>query len=713
MMKKITVATVILATAFLSFYFSTLQRPTISFQQFLALNQQYQVRILRDKWGVPHLFGKRDADVAFGLAFAHAEDDFATIQGSLLAARGRLAEVYGRDAAPNDYMVHLFRVQKWVDEKYDTDLSPATRALCEGYANGLNYFAALHQSEALAELYPITGEDIVASFVHKVPLFFEIDKVLRQLFDSDHPPAGSVLPTATGGSNTIAVSPRRTANGQTFLAINSHQPWEGPVSWYEAHLHSEEGWDMVGGVFPGAPVILHGHNRFLGWAHTVNQPDVLDVYALEINPDNSNQYRYDGEWRNFETSSAAIRVKLLGPLFWTFEKELLWSIHGPVVRQPHGTYAIRYAGYGDIRQAEQWYRMNKARTFEEWQTALRLQALPVFNCAYADHKGNIYYLYNALLPARAEGYDWQQLLPGNTSATRWNEYIPFDQLPHVFNPKSGFIQNCNSSPFQTTIGEDNPAPQHFPRRYGIEKTMTNRALRALELLSGDSSISEDEFITYKFDMRYSTHSKMASFVERVLNASQRVGMQAAEPVALLRSWDLSTDPENRAAALAVLSFGAYLRPGAFAPTDSQLIVSVEAAAKLLQRHHGGLEVPWRQVNRLRRGAVDLGLGGGPDVLHAVDGDLQEDGRIRGTVGDSYILLVTWDRDGKVSSQSVHQYGSATLDPDSPHYADQARLFVKRHLKPVWMSEAQIRANLAKEYRPGEKRVSRKAETAVK
>ncbi|MDD1750255.1 MAG: acylase, partial [Methanothrix sp.] len=443
-----------------------------------STSHQYDVRILRDTWGVPHIFGVTDADVAYGLAYAQAEDDFQTIQDSLLASRGQLASVYGREAAANDYMVHLLRIRDVVNAKYETDLSPEVRAICEAAAAGANYYASLHPKEVKPGVLPITSKDIIAGFVHKGPLFFGLDETLKELYGPERKRTISKPSTTPHvfltspseiliGSNTFAVAPSRSADGKTRLAINSHQPWDGPVAWYEAHLHSEQGWDMVGGVFPGSPVVLHGHNRNLGWAHTVNRPDLIDVYVLDINPNNPNQYKFDGEWRDLEVRKAPIKVKLLGPISWTFNREVLWSVHGPVIRRPHGTYAIRYAGMGEVRQLEQWYRMNKARNFDEWQSAMRMMAIPSFNCGYADREGNIYYLYNACIPVRAEGYDWSQYLPGDTSKTLWTEYLPFDKLPQVKNPVSGFIQNCNSTPFQTTVGPDNPKAEDYSPTCGI------------------------------------------------------------------------------------------------------------------------------------------------------------------------------------------------------------------------------------------------------
>ncbi|MGB0384454.1 MAG: penicillin acylase family protein, partial [Ardenticatenaceae bacterium] len=693
---------------------------------------EYEVEILRDAWGVPHIFGKTDADVAFGLAYAHAEDDFLTIQQTAIAARGQLATVYGADAAPNDYMVQLLRIWEVVEANYESQLSAEVRAICEAYAAGLNRYAAQHSDEALPGLFPVSGKDVVAGSVHKSPLFFGLDSTLKELFaearqntvsprNANQSSSSDALPPQnsgqsayfdTLGSNTFSVAPSRTADGSTFLAVNSHQPWSGPVTWYEAHVHSEEGWDMVGALFPGMPVMTVGHNRDLGWAFTVNKPDLTDVYVLDINPDQPNQYRFDGQWRELEVREAPITVKLLGRLSWTVTEEVLWSVYGPVIRQDHGTYAIRYAGFGSVAIYEQLYRMNKAQNFAAWQDAMRIEGLPMFNVGYADREGNIYNLYNGLLPKRSPAYDWAQYLPGDTSETLWQDYLPFDELPQVLNPPSGFVQNCNSSPFQTTLGLGNPDAATYSPTLGIEETMSNRALRLLELLGGDESITAAEFEAYKYDMGFSTQSAVADFVDTIVNAdwSNDSDLQAAAD--LLKKWDLQTDPENKSAALMILTLhflnesdDAHIDPSQLGPDTeverAVLLDSFTQAVTQLKESYGRLDVPWQEVNRLRRGEVDLGVGGAADVPHAVYGELQEDGRFKGIAGDSYILLVQWDKEGNVHSRSIHQYGSATLDQNSPHYADQAPLFVKRELKPVWLDETQIRANLKRAYRPGE------------
>lgn len=694
--------------------------------------EPYNARILRDIWGVSHIFGITDADAAYGLAFAHAEDDFATIQRTILAARGQLASVYGREAVQNDYMIHLFRIWDTIEAKYETHLSAEVRAILEAYAAGLNHFAALHEDEALPGLFPVSGNDTVAGTMFKTAFFVGLPGYLAEIFADERQRTVSprldsaprldcnnaYLPWPPGrscpffaGSNVFAVGPGRTADGETFLAINPHQPWEGPLTWYEAHIHSDDGWDPVGALFPGAPMIVIGHNRDIGWGFAVNDPDLVDIYVLDINPDNPNQYRFDGQWLELEVRQAPIRVRIVGRLSITVEKEVLWSIHGPVVRRDHGTYAIRYAGMGQIGLLEQFYRINRAGGLDEFRDAMRMSQLPSFHVVYADREGNIAYFYNGLIPIRSERFDWTLYLPGDTSETLWTEYVPFDDLPQVINPPSGFVQSANSTPFITTFGPGNPDPADFSPTLGIETRVSNRSLRLLELFQANESVTAEDFHRYKFDLFYSTKSEVPQWIDQVVNATLPDEPDVQQAAAILHDWDLQTNPETTGTTLFVLMIYKVFRegsvplaPDAFTntPIDTQILVqSFLRAVAWLDQSFGRVDVPWSEVNRLRRGDVDLGLGGGPDILHAIYGVREEDGRLRGVVGDSYVMLVTWDAAGNVSSRSIHQFGSATQDKNSPHYADQAPLLARRQLKSVWMDEADIRANLKREYRPGE------------
>ena len=669
----------------------------------------YDVNIYRDTWGVPHIFGEKDRDTAYGLAYAHAEDDFKTIQDILLSLRGKLATVYGKDGAPNDYIVQLLRIWEVVESHYEYDLAKNVRSICESYADGLNHYAVLHPNEVVRGLFPVSGKDIVAGFVHRTPLMFGLDRVLEKLTSSEKPDFAFDYKTVKSGpfdqallgSNVVAVAPSRSADGYTRIAINSHQPWTGPVAWYEAHLHSEEGWNMNGGLFPGSPVIFVGHNENIGWSHTVNSPDLIDVYELEIHPEDKNRYYIHGSWEELEVREARITVKLWGPFKWTIKRETFWSVQGPVIRNPHGTYAVRFSGYGEIRQVEQWFRMNKSRNLEDFGEAMSMLALPMFNTIYADKNGNLYYVYNALLPIRGSGnYDWKGIVPGNTAYTMWREYFPFDELPQVVNPESGFLQNCNSTPFLATNGNDNPDKSFYPQNLGIELFQTNRALRVHETFGSDKSITREEFYQYKFDTKYSRQSVMAVNLKKFLTEASSKDPDINKALELLRNWDLDTDSSSTATHLAIRAIRPQFNPAKYEYDAEKIMDRLKKAVSWLNENFGRLDVKWGDIQRLQRGKTDLSLSGGPDILRAVYSK-EKDDKYVGIAGDCFYEIVEWDSNGNVSAKSIHQFGTATQDTSSIHYDDQAQLFARHQMKPVWMKLEDIKLNLERSYRPGE------------
>jgi penicillin amidase/acyl-homoserine-lactone acylase len=678
----------------------------------LAAARAYDARIARDAWGVPSIFGRRDVDVAYGLAWAHCEDDFETIQKVGLASRGKLASVDGFDAAPADYLVQLLGVWPAVEAQYESALSPATRALAEAYADGVNHYAALHPEAVLPGAIPATGKDIVAGFAFRTPFFYGLERSFLELFGDErrreialgpserafHAVAG---PAAALGSNAIAVAPRRSADGATRLLVNSHQPYTGPVAWYEVRLHSDEGWHVAGGVFPGSPVMLHGTGRALGWASTVNLPDLADIYVLETDPDDPNRYRLDGAWRELEVGEAKLSVRLFGRLRWTVTREVLRSEHGPVLRTDHGTYAIRYAGMGEIRQLEQLYRMNRATSFAEWQDAMRLQANPSVNYVYADREGHVAYFYNAAFPKRAPGWDWRRYLPGDRSDLIWREKLPWDALPRVVDPASGFVVSANHTPFRATVGDDNPREGDFAPELGIETWLTNRARRALELFGDDDAITAEEFRAYKFDKRYSRQSEAKRIVDEVLAADFSAEPRLAQAQRALADWRLTTEADDPHAALGVMTALPIVVAQQKGRTPPAALDAFREAVDTLTVHYGRLDPPWREVNRIRRGGAEVGVGGGPDVLRAVeDFEVDDDGRFRGEAGDTLVMFVAWGADGAQRIESIHQFGSATLDRRSPHYADQLPLFAEERTKDVPLDGA---APGPESYRPGEPR----------
>ncbi len=275
------------------------------------------VEIVRDAWGVPHIFGKTDADVAYGLAWATCEDDFNTVQQLLLAANGRLGEVTGKNGALLDFMGKITRVSDEVEKRFDNAFSADYVNYLDAYAQGVNRFAERHSDQILRKgLFPISAKDVVKcntlTLVFLTSVYIEIQQIFTRsilLHERNITYKGN-LPD---GSNAFAINKNKTANGHTFLAINSHQPLEGLFSWYEAHLVSEEGLNILGGTFPGGANIFHGVNEHLAWAATLNHPDLCDVYKLEMHPKKKLLYKFDEGYEELKPYKVKVKVKL-GPI---------------------------------------------------------------------------------------------------------------------------------------------------------------------------------------------------------------------------------------------------------------------------------------------------------------------------------------------------------------------------------------------------------------
>jgi len=668
---------------------------------------QYSVEITRDEFGVPHIHGQRDVDVAFGIAWAHAEDDFSTLQDVVAMTRGRYGAIRGEEGASVDFAYHLVDARGSAEREY-ANLPEDVRALLDAYAAGLNQYAAGHPREIkLARLFPINGLDVATGFALRQPFFFGLDKVIGPLVAGEDVPLdqGPVLsPLGAGaqdaGSNAFAIAPSRDPDGVTRLVSNTHQPWRGPVAWYELVVESGEGWHFAGATFPGAPFPLLGHNEHLGWTNTVNRPDIIDVYQLELDAEGTH-YKLDGEWKPLEKQDILLPVKM-GPITLPIRRTIWRSEHGPVIKNDKGAFAIRYGGMGRIDQLTEYFRLNKAKDFAEWKAALAMQAVPSTNFVYADEAGNIFYQYNAAIPERVSGPDWRGIVDGTRSDLIWHAMVPFEGLPHHENPASGWLYNSNNTPFSAAGPGSNLLPDAFAPEMGVELAMTNRARRAEKLLAQANMIDRTSLERIKYD----TGWERAGYVGRMLDDIAALNLKG-EPLLqqaqqLLGEWDLTSDGVGSADSLANLvlkeatrtQFNNWERPD---PT-----VQLAFAANLLQDHFGRLDVPLAELQRLRQGKgkyrVDLPYDGGSDTLRAATNwTVEPDGRISLIHGDSFILFVEWPKAGPVRSQSVVPFGSATTRFDNPHSTDQAPLFVAKKLKPVHFERADVLENAVRRY----------------
>lgn len=375
---------------------------------FAQINPQ-NIEIVRDAYGVPHIYAKTDAEVAYGLAWAHAEDDFETIQLGFLAGDAKLSKAIGLKGAPADFLQQFIQAEEIAREQVHT-LSDDFMQIVKGYAEGLNAYAASHKEEVLLdELFPISPIQMIAYSQLQLFVSNAADRLVSQIL-KNKVPGELPVEAESNGSNLIALSSKKTGEKASYLTINTHQPLEGPTSWYEAHLVSEEGTNIIGALFPGAPCILTGANEYLGWTHTVNFQDKADIFKLEVTDKKTLTYKVDDDLLTLEKHKAKVYFKFLG-LRIGINRPFYTSIYGPTLKNAKGFYAVRTPSTTTVRALEQWWRMNKAQSFTEFYKALKMNALPGYNIGYADKNDTIFYISNGKMPIRAEGYNWKGLVP--------------------------------------------------------------------------------------------------------------------------------------------------------------------------------------------------------------------------------------------------------------------------------------------------------------
>ncbi|MBX7459462.1 acylase [Qipengyuania huizhouensis] len=685
----------------------------------------YSAEIIRDEFGVPHIYGARDRDVAYGVAIAHSEDDFATLQDVVAMARGRYGAIAGQDGAAIDYVYHLLDARGTADRHYP-GLPEDTRALFEAYATGLNEYAEQNPDEVkLGNLFPVNGKDVAAGFALRQPFFFGLNNVIEPLVAGEDlraeygpdipgfPREGTPAPAkrqddveqvayspfgrdaAHNGSNAFAVTPDKSG-GPTILVSNSHQPWRGGVAWYELVVESEEGWHYAGANFPGSPFPFLGHNEVLGWTNTVNTPDMVDVYELELD-DTGERYRFGGEWRDLETRTVTLPVKL-GPIVLPIRREIHRSIHGPVIINDRGAFAFRYGGIDNLGQLDAYYRMNKAESLEEWEAILARMDIPSTNFIYGDREGNIAYVYNAALPDRPVGPNWRGVLDGSDPALVWDGPVDYEELPRYLNPASGWLYNANNAPYTAAGKGSDLSPDEFAPELGVELKQTNRSRRAWKLMSEAELLDRETLEEIKYDTGYERSGYIADLWdaledESLLPPDIEVDNSLKRARDLLLTWDFKADNIGRADSLALLMIREFMSCRYQNKACPTVVGELERAVDHLETHFGRIDPPMGELLRLRQGNVDLPLDGGSDTLRASTlWDVEEDGRLGVRHGDSFIQWVEWLPGRRVSSRSIQPFGAATTRPQSPHHTDQSTLFIQHRLKPVHFWREDVLAN---------------------
>jgi acyl-homoserine-lactone acylase len=656
------------------------------------------VTIYRDTYGVPHIFAKTDAGAVFGLMYAQAEDNFWQLETDYIHALGRLAEVDGESGLSNDVLRRAWEVERRGREHYQK-ATPQLRALCDAFAAGLNYYLERHPAAKPRLL------------THFEPWYLLVDELgapagtgitqaeRRRAFPIlGAAPASGAVPDENEGSNMWAVSPARSATGHALLLINPHVGFFGGGQRYEAHLHSAEGLDVSGFAILGTAYIRSGFNRYLGWSHTNNYAQTADVYLETFDVINDPlAYRYGNQHRKAVEWTDTLRVKTAAGVDTrqvTFRK----THHGPILGMRAGQgLAVRSAVNGGV--TEQRWAMSRARNLKEFQAALARRTLTGSNTIYADVAGNIYYLHGNAIPRRSTKYDWSRPVDGADPETDWQELHAIEELPQVLNPKSGFVQNCNSTPFLTSGPEDNPNRASYPA-YMAPEPDTPRAQRSRAILSGDRKFTFADWALAGLD------TKVGIAAERLRDLDAVTDPALAELVSTLRAWDQTGRIDSVATTLFV-RWEEARRAGTRDPAAALALVKSE-----LEGAFGTWRIAWGDVNRLQRihtsGTLEnfsddrpsLPVPGAPTFTGTIFtfGTRAVPGQKRryGTVGDTYVAVVDFGR--RPEARSLLVFGESA-DPASKHYTDQSPLYSAGQFKPALFELKEIKKHTERKYRP--------------
>jgi acyl-homoserine-lactone acylase len=683
-----------------------------------------QVTIRRDKFGVPHILASTEEAAAFGHGYAMAEDHILVLGRLFLRVRSEEARYFGEKFAQADLFQKQMHIYSGAESGY-TQAPPWVQRILDGYAAGYNRYVDQHRAVLPEWVKRVSAVDVLAHGRRTVLMLFSMD--FDQLKRIGQQAALPNLPAAAWarGSNMWAIGGRRSVSGRGILLGNPHLPWSEEFLFCEAHITVPGRVNVYGTTLVGSPVITIGFNEQLGWSHTVNLHDSDDVYELTLDPNDHHRYLYDGKSIPLRREEYSIEVKTESGL-QTRRQEGYWSHYGPVLKLAgNKAYAFKSANQDETRMLEEWSLMGKAQSLDEFRRVLDMQALPMFNICYADRPGNVFYLFNGRFPDRPAGYHWEGVVPGNTSATEWNHLLPQARLPQLLNPPSGYVQNCNSAPWYTNA--HTPIDRHH---YPEDLTPNFNSLRqqlSVAMLEENEHFTLDQVRRCKVNTKMLLANRVKADLLKAISGQSVDGVSLDEAVAVLEAWDNTTAPESKGSILFSTFWSKYgqrasqpytqpwdeSKPfstpyGLGEPETARAVMA--GAIKEMKKKYGTLAPPWGNVHRLRRGKLDVPMGGFLSEYTGFRGarfgdygsfrviryDEDPDGKLAARGGDSFVLAVEFTTPPTAYSISAY---SQSDDARSPHYTDQSALFARGEWKRVSFTEEEIARNLERAYHP--------------
>jgi acyl-homoserine-lactone acylase len=695
------------------------------------------VTIIRDNWGVPHVYGKSDADAVFGLMYAQCEDDFKRVEMNYIEKLGRMAEVKGEAELYNDLLIRL--VIDSAEAVKDYNNSPAwLKKLCNAFADGINYY--LHKN-------PGTKPALISRFKPWYPMLWTdgsigaintADVTANDLknFYSNEPSVTlnekNPVEEELTGSNGFAVSPKITESGNAMLYINPH------VTFYfrpEVHMVSEEGLNAYGAVTWGQFFVYQGFNEYCGWMHTSSAVDAADAYLEKVSKDGDRWvYEYDGKKMPVTQKRISINSKKVNGIETT-NFNALFTHHGPVMAKRNGQWVTVKADNRILNGLIQCWQRTKAKGLEDFKKTLDLKGNISNNTVYADAGGNIAYWHGNRVPARDTRFDWTRAVDGSTSATEWRGYHPINETVFSLNPSNGWLQNCNSTPF-TVAGNNSPKKKDYPL-YMAPDGENFRGVNAIRVLSEEKKYNIDKLINAGYDRRLSAFEvlipALVTAFEKNISYEDSLYAYLIGPIAVLKNWDYRTSENSIATTLAIewaqKLWIAVLRtnvPGneradqvdktkhfAANAKHGELLPPLLATINDLQNKFGRWQLPWGEINRFQRISTDIDNkfdDNKPSIpvgyAAATWGMLPSfvsrtftgTKKRYGFNGNSFICAVEFGKRIKAKSLLT---GGESGDPGSKHFVDQGLMYSKGQFKDVLFYKEDVLKNAERTYHPGE------------
>lgn len=695
-------------------------------------SQAAQVEILRDDFGVPHIYGKTDADAVFGLLFAQCEDDFRRVERNYIWATGRLAELEGERAIYSDLRAHLYMTEEEARDAYEK--SPDwLKALCRAFADGINYYLYTHP-----EVIP----QVIMKYEPWFPMYFsegsiggDIERIseagIKAFYEGNQPLAflgetSSDILEEPKGSNGIAVSGKLTQSGNSMLLINPH------TSFYfrpEVHVVSEEGLNAYGAVTWGQFFVYQGFNEKTGWIHTSTFVDFIDEFEEKVTESEGKfQYAYGTEMRPVDSLEIILKYQN-GDSLKQKTFQIYRTHHGPITHKTGEKWVATKINWDPVNALIQSYTRTKLNNHAEFKKMMDIRTNSSNNTVFADSEGNIAYFHGNFIPKRNPQFDFSRPVDGSNPETDWQGLHTVDESIMLLNPATGWIQNCNSTPF-TAAGDQSPKKEFYPA-YMAPDQENFRGIHAVRVLKEVNNLTLDSFLDMAYDPYLPAFEYLIPELVQAFEQSGKGKGTLKDVLEVLKAWDFRTSKESIAMSIAHFygenyqkkfkSMNRFINPAIDykIPSNEEILMVLEQTIMQMEEDFGTWNTAWGEINRFQRlsGEIDLqyddaapyvqiGLASGNWGALAAYGARTFEGtkRLYGYRGNSFVAVVEFGE--KVKARSILAGGQSS-DPSSAHFTDQVQRYADANFKDVAFYREDVEKNLQEKYIPGKRIQSRK------